>query len=153
MEIGKSVWYANRINTDGEATPKFKSAVEIKTRANYFTVMPATSGGYLAMRRYGAELENTWIAVANKKYFELHNEFILGKSILGTGKVYSSRINMGDFVIKVGDLMWVDGESPISNVENEYGNGASATAIVDSLSVQNNYINITLKRNKEQVRD
>lgn len=150
MQIGKSVWYANRINTDGEPTPKYKSPIEIKTRANFFTVMPAS--GYLAMRRYGAELENTWVAVANKKYFEVQNEFILGVSILGTGKLYSNRINLSDFVIKVGDVMWVDGESPIHEIENEYGNGASATALVDNISVQNNYIEITLKRNKEQVK-
>ena len=50
-------------------------------------------------------LYDTWTATANGRYFD------------------------GKF--KAGDLMWVDGESPIESIEKKYGNGASATAEIE----------------------
>jgi hypothetical protein len=76
--------------------------------------------------KYGEDVDSTWTAIANA------NEF--------NGK------------IKEGDKFWLDGESPIPELEAEYGNGATATAVVKSVSYVNLTIAITLTRNKEQVK-
>jgi hypothetical protein len=81
----------------------------------------------MEIMKFGENLENTWTVVANGRVF--------------------------DGVFKEGDLMWVDGESPIADVEEEYGYGSSANAIIRSVAEVNKTISITLTRNKEQVKE
>ena len=126
MRVGQSIWHSSRINENNAEIPDFANPTEIKTRFNYFTVMPVTSRGFMEVMKYGEDIENTWTAIANDRAFN--------------GK------------IKVGDLFWLDGESPIPELEEEYGNGATATAVVKSVSYINLSIAITLTRNKEQVK-
>ena len=93
MEIGKSVWLASRLNEINAEIPEYEKPVEIVTRVNYFTVMPAVSRGFMEVLKSGETLYNTWTATANGRYF--NNK------------------------IKVGDLIWLDGEIPIESIENE----------------------------------
>ena len=125
MRFGKSVWYCNRINDFNAEIAEFNAPKEIVTRPNYFTVMQAITRGYMEVAKYGEVAENTWTVVANSRVF--------------SGK------------IKKGDLMWVDDEKPIADIENAYGNGASANAVVKNVAETNLTISITLERNQNQV--
>jgi hypothetical protein len=126
MRFGEKVWHSARINEDNAEVSEFSAPTEILTRANYFSVMPATSRGFLEVMQYGEDLDSTWTAIANDRVFH--------------GKV------------KEGDLFWLDGETPNANLETEYGNGATATAVVKSVAYVNTTISITLTRNKDQVK-
>lgn len=125
MRVGESVWHSARINEANSEIAEFSEPAEIRTRFNYFTVMPATSRGFMEVMKYGEDIDSTWTAIANDRAFH--------------GK------------IKVGDLFWLDGEKPIPELEAEYGNGATATAVVKSVSYVNLTIAITLTRNKDKV--
>lgn len=126
MRVGDSIWHSARINANNAEIPEFATPTEIRTRFQYFTVMPATSRGFMEVMKYGEDVDSTWTAIANDRAF--HDK------------------------IKVGDLFWLDGEKPIPEIEAEYGNGASATAVVKSVAYVNFTISITLTRNKEQVK-
>lgn len=131
MKVGKSVWYANRINDFNAEIERFAEPIEVKTAWNYFTVMPAVSRGYMETMKYGERLLDTWTVIANAKEFG--------------GK------------IKAGDVMWVDDESPYTeeNVKltEEYENyGCTANAVVKSAVEVNYTLNITLERNQKQVK-
>ena len=125
MRVGESIWHSARINEANAKISDFAEPTEISTRFNYFTVMPATSRGFMEVMKYGEDIDSTWTAIANDRAFH--------------GK------------IKVGDLFWLDGEKPIPELEAEYGNGATATAVVKSVSYVNLTISITLTRNKDKV--
>ena len=125
MRVGYSVWHSSRISGYNATIDKYSEPKEIRTAFNYLTVMPATSRGYMAVMTYGEDIENTWTAIANNRAFG--------------GK------------IKEGDLFWLDGEQPKAELEEQYGNGATATAVVKSVEYVNHFITITLTRNKEQV--
>ena len=127
MRFGVSIYHAKRVYKENATIATFDSPNPYVTRANYISVMPATSRGFMEIMKYGEDLENTWTVIAN-------------------GRVFSG-------VFKEGDLMWVDGESPVASVEQEYGNGASANAIIRSVSEVNQTISITLTRNKRQVKE
>lgn len=126
MRVGDSIWHSARINEENAEVAEYGNPTEIRTKFNYISVMPATSRGYMEMMKYGEDLENTWTAIANDRAFH--------------GK------------INVGDLFWLDGEKPIPELEEEYGIGSTATAIVKSVDYMNIYISITLSRNKDQVK-
>lgn len=126
MRVGESIWHASRINESNAEIADFANPTEIRTQFNYFTVMPATSRGFMEVMKYGEDVDSTWTAIANDRAFH--------------GK------------IKEGDLFWLDGEKPIPEIEAKYGNGASATAVVKSVSYVNLTISITLTRNKDQVK-
>lgn len=126
MRVGESIWHSSRIDVANAEISEYAEPTEIRTRFNYFTVMPATSRGYMEVMRYGEDLDSTWTAIANDRAFH--------------GK------------IKEGDLFWLDGEKPIAELEEEYGIGATATAVVKSVSYVNISISITLTRNKDQVK-
>lgn len=126
MRVGEIIWHSARINADNAEIADFAEPTEIRTRFNYFTVMPATSRGFMEVMKYGEDIDSTWTAIANDRAFH--------------GK------------IKEGDLFWLDGETPIDELEAEYGNGATATAVVKSVAYVNMSISITLTRNKEQVK-
>lgn len=81
--------------------------------------------GDIVIMQQGETIYKYWTIIANARYFE--------------GK------------IKQGDLMWVDGEKPIDSVEQEYGYGASANAIVKSVLPVNHSIHISLEQNQKRV--
>lgn len=126
MRVGQTIWHSSRINEANAEISEYEKPTEIRTRFNYFTVMPATSRGFMEVMKYGEDVDSTWTAIANDRAFH--------------GK------------IKEGDLFWLDGEKPIPELEAEYGNGATATAVVKSVAYVNLTIAITLTRNKEQVK-
>lgn len=126
MRVGESVWHSARINEDNAEVAEFAEPTEIRTQFNYFTVMPATSRGFMEVMKYGEDLDSTWTAIANDRAFH--------------GK------------IKEGDLFWLDGERPPEEITDEYGYAESATAVVKSVSYVNLTIAITLTRNKDQVK-
>jgi hypothetical protein len=126
MRIGQSIWYSSRINKSNSEFSEYDDPIEIKTRCNYFTVMPATSRGFMEVMQYGEDLDSTWTAIANARYFD--------------GK------------IKEGDLFWLDGEKPIPELEEEWGVGATANAVVKSVAYVNHTISITLTRNKDKAK-
>lgn len=126
MRVGDSVWHVSRINEDNAEIAEFSVPTKIRTQFNYFTVMPATSRGFMEVMKYGEDVDSTWTAIANDRAFH--------------GK------------IKVGDLFWLDGEKPPETVTDEFGYAQSATAIVKSVSYVNLTIAITLTRNKDQVK-
>jgi hypothetical protein len=126
MRVGNPIWHASRIEANNAEVPEFATPQKFITRFNYLTVMSAASRGYMEVMKYGEDVDSTWTATANANAFD--------------GK------------IKVGDKFWLDGEKPIANLEKEYGNGATATAVVKSVSYANLTISIVLTRNKEQVK-
>lgn len=126
MRIGDSVWHAKRKYIPNAEIAEFEKPTEIRTRCNFLTVMPLTSRGYAEVMKYGEDIDNTWTVIANDRAF--HDK------------------------IHIGDLFWVDGDNPISELELEYGNGSSATAVVKSVDYVNFSIAITLTRNKEQIK-
>ena len=126
MRIGQSVWLARRKEIPNAENPEYEKPIEIKTRWNYLTIMPATSRGFMEVMKYGEDIDSTWTAIANDHAFH--------------------------WKVKVGDLFWLDGEKPDPKIEAEYGNGATATAVVKSVSYVNLTISITLTRNKDQVK-
>lgn len=126
MKLGGIIWHSSRINEENAEVAEFATPQAIRTRANYFSVMPATSRGFLEVMPYGEDLDNTWTAIANDRVFH--------------GKV------------KEGDLFWLDGERPPEEITEEYGYAESATAVVKSVAYVNLTIAITLTRNKEQVK-
>jgi hypothetical protein len=125
MRVGDRIWHSSRTNEDNIERAEYGLPTEIKTCFNYFTVMPATSRGFMEIMKYGEDVDSTWTAIANTNAF-------YGK-------------------IKIGDKFWLDGEKPIEKIEKEYGNGASANAIVRNVSYVNHTISITLTRNKDQI--
>jgi ribosomal protein S8 len=124
MRVGDSVWYSKRQRIPNATKATYDEPIEIRTRLNYLTVMAAS--GYIQVMKYGEDVDNTWTLVASMRAF-------------------------GD-EIKEGDLFWVDGESPNAELEEKYGNGASANAVVRSVSKGNLMMEVTLMRNKNQLK-
>lgn len=124
MRVGETIWHSRRKEIPNAEIAEFETPTEIRTRFNYLTCMPATARGYLQMMQYGERIDNYWTIIANARYF--------------SGK------------IKEGDLMWVDGEKPIKQVEEDYGIGASANAVVKSVAEVKHSITITLERNQDR---
>lgn len=125
MRVGDTVYHSVRINESNAEVVEYGKPQPIRTAFNYLTIMPAASRGFMEVMKYGENVDSTWTAIANDKAF--HGQ------------------------IKVGDLFWLDGEKPDSELETKYGNGATATAVVKSVSYVNYTIAITLTRNKEKV--
>jgi hypothetical protein len=126
MRAGEEIYYASRKNIKNAEVPQYENPEKILTRFNYFSVMPASSSGNLAIMRYGEDIDNVWIAKANANAFQ--------------GK------------IKEGDLFWIDGEHPDEEIEKTHFVGASANAVVRNVSNFASTISITLTRNKNQVK-
>jgi hypothetical protein len=124
MRIGGCVWHSKRISDNNAEIAEYDFPKEYITRPNYLTIMPAISRGYMEVAKYGEDLENTWTVIANRNAF--------------------------DGVFKVGDILWVDGETPFDENKEDYAYGETANAIVKSVSEVNHTINITLTRNKER---
>jgi hypothetical protein len=125
MRVGEIIWHSARINEPNAEISEYAEPIEIRTRFNYFSVMPATSRGFMEVMKYGEDIDSTWTAIANDRAFH--------------GK------------IKEGDLFWLDGEKPIPELEEKYGIGSTANAVVKSVAYVNLTIAITLTRNKDKV--
>lgn len=104
MRSGEKVYLANRINTSNTANAEFNRPVKIILRANYFSIAPASSRGAMEFLKHGETVHKSWVAIANDRIFG--NE------------------------VKIGDLMWIEGENPIWALEEKYGYGYSANAVV-----------------------
>ena len=126
MRVGQSVWLARRKEIPNAEKPEYEKPIEIKTRWNYLTIMPASSRGYIEVMKHGETLYDTWTGTANAFYFD--------------GK------------IKAGDLMYVDGQKPNPQIEKEYGYGSSANAVVKSALTVNISMNLVLSRNQDEVK-
>ncbi len=124
MKVGQSIWHSKRKEIPDAEIAEYEAPVEIKTRFNYITCMPMVARGGLQVLNYGENVSKYWTVIANARHF--------------SGK------------IKEGDLMWVDGEKPIESVEELYGNGTSANALVKSVSQVRATISIVLVRNQNQ---
>jgi hypothetical protein len=125
MRIGKTIWHAKRIVEKNSTVAKYETPTKLVLRPNYLMVMPATSGNYLQILQSGENIYNMWNATAN-------------------GRVFSDWF-------KAGDVVWLDGESPIDDIENEYGNGASATAEIKSAVENNLFISMVFERRQDQI--
>lgn len=126
MKVGQIVWHSSRINKPNAEVAEYANPTKIYTRFNYFTVMPATSRGFTEVMKYGEDVDSTWTAIALDRAFH--------------GK------------IKEGDLFWLDGETPMPEIEKKYGIISTATAVVKSVAYVNHTIAITLTRNKDQIK-
>ena len=124
MDFGCYVWYSNRINDEQEEIPKYGEPVKVVTRPNYFTVMPVAGRGLLEVLKSGEAVHDYWTAMANSLVFE--------------GK------------IKIGDLMWIDGDEPQKSDSSMFDYRQSATAVVEQVQKTRKTIQIYLKRNQEK---
>jgi hypothetical protein len=125
MRVGQSIWLARRKEISNAEVPEYEKPIEYKTAFNYLTIMPASSRGGLEVMKHGETLYDTWTGIANARYFE--------------GK------------IKEGDLMYVDGHSPDTLLESQYGYGSTANAVVKSALTVNLSMSLVLTRNQDQV--
>lgn len=125
MKFGDNIWFAKRANDYAEENATYSEPIKITTKPNFLTCMPSAMGGYLQYLEHGETLFETWAINANARVFE---------------KTFNE-----------GDLFWVDGCEPNLQIEQKYGNGASANAKVDNISCGRFVISITLKRNQKQV--
>lgn len=130
MRVGDSVWFAKRISKENAEIAKYAEPIELKTKFHYLTIQPATAKGYIAILEYGEKLSDTWNGVALAREF---NGFF-----------------------SKGDVMWVDGESPLTKenalLEEKYGYGATANAVIKNAVPVNISISLTLERNQNQVK-
>ena len=126
MKVGEKIWHSKRKEITNAEIAEFEKPYDITTRFMYLTCMPMTARGGIQMLQYGETAENYWTIIANARYF--------------------------DGVFKEGDKMWVDGHKPIESIEEEYGYGASANAIVKNVARVNLSLTILIERNQEQVK-
>ena len=126
MRIGQSVWIARRKEIPNAEITEYEKPVEYVTAFNYLTIMPASSRGGLEVMKHGETLYDTWTGIANARYFD--------------GK------------INEGDLMYIDGHTPDTTLETEYGYGSTANAVVKSALPINHTISLVLSTNQDQVK-
>lgn len=152
MRIGASVYHAKRINDLNAEIGKYEKPTKIITRFNYFTVMPASSRGFMEVVKSGETLYDTWTAIANAKYFEDKYGFILGISKLDNKTIFSNEKIIKEF--SEGDLFWLDGDFPPfeEQLTETFDYAQSATAIVKNVAEVNLTIQIRLERNQNQAK-
>lgn len=126
MRFGSTVWYASRTSLTNADADSFAEPKSIVLRPNYFSIMPATSRGYTEVMKYGEAMYQTWTAIAKASEFE--------------------------GLIKEGDVFYVDGHSPNIELENAYGFGSTANAVVKNVALVNTTMSITLEVNQAQVK-
>lgn len=130
MRVGDSVWFAKRKSEENAETAEYSEPIEIKTKFHYLTIQPSTAKGYIEILEYGEKLSDTWSGVAIAR-------------------------NFNGFFHK-GDVMWVDGESPNTEqnapLEEKYGYGCTANAVIKNVVPVNISISLTLERNQNQVK-
>ena len=125
MKVGEKVWHSKRKEITNAEIAEFEKPYDITTKFMYLTCMPKTSRGDLVVLQHGETKYKYWTIIANARYF--------------------------NGVFKEGDKMWVDGHKPIESIEEEYGYGASANAIVKAVLPVYLSIQIVLEENQERV--
>ena len=126
MRIGDKVWHAKRKYIEDAEVAEYEKPKDYTTRFNYLTVMPASSRGGLEVMKHGESLYETWTCTANAMFF--------------------------DGVFQAGDVMWVDGQKPIPELEEKYGYGCTANAVIVSALPVNRTISLVLRSNQKQVK-
>lgn len=126
MKDHKTIWYASRTSEDNAEVQTYSEPKSITTRFNYFSIMPASSRGFGEIMKYGETLNQTWTAIANANYFT--------------------------DMFKLGDVFYIDGHHPNTELEELYGFGSTANAVVKNVSYVRNTIGITLEVNQAQVK-
>jgi hypothetical protein len=124
MKIGSTIYHSKRKAVKNAETQAFELPVSYTIRPNYLTIMPASSGGYTEIARYGEKIDNYWLLICNERCFA--NKF------------------------GVGDIFYIDGAFPIVDIEEKYGYGASGNAVVKVVATDNLCTRITLERNQGQ---
>lgn len=106
MRLGESIWHCALMPRD-DGVKEYENPRKYTTRLNYLVVQPAS--GYTKTVEFGENISRTWTITAN------YNQF--------------------DRVFKEGDLLFVDGNQPITgdNIEN----GEGANAVITSVRRQN----------------
>lgn len=119
------IYHAKKIDIKNADITQYQSPSQIITQPNYFTVEKASAIGGLAYLEFGSQIESSWRATANSIYFE--NTF------------------------SIGDLFWLENTSPNTELEEKYGIGCTANAIVTNVTNQGRTIVLTLVTNKEKI--
>ena len=127
MKVGEDVWVARRKYISDATVAEYEKPIKYTTRFNYLTIMPASSRGLLERTQHGEAVFSRWTGIANGLAF-------IGK-------------------IAEGDVMWVDGAKPDKSLEEKYGYGCTANAIVVSALPVNHTISLVLETNREQVKE
>lgn len=116
MRMGESIYYCTKKNTP-VGLEEYNAPVEITLRAHYCSVQPTS--GYTAIQRYGDKISNYQTVI-----LQPYNRWI--------------------DVFKQGDLFYIDGKAPNSEIE-EF-NGELANYIVDEVARQNECVRLVLKK-------
>lgn len=121
MKIGGVVYHCARTSAEGDDIITYADPVAYKTRFNYLTVQPTrvalnNMAGFYTTEDFGEHTANGWNMIANYGVFE--------------------------DVFKPGDLMYVDGATPVEGAEN----GVGANALITSVREQNKAIFYTLNK-------
>lgn len=127
MRVGENVWIARRKDIPNAEVAEYDKPIKYTTRFNYLTIMPASSRGLLERTQHGEAVFSRWTGIANANAFD--------------GK------------ISEGDVMWIDGAKPDKALEEKYGYGCTANAIVISALPVNHTISLVLETNREQVKE
>lgn len=117
MTLGQSIWHCKFLGEDENGAMTYSAPVEYKTAFRHLTVKKAS--GYLAVMRYGKEINSIWRMVALKSLF--------------------------DGIFNEGDLLYIDGNSPDLSDE-DYFNGKGANVVVQSVLPELVSITIDLKK-------
>ena len=125
MRVGEKIYHAKRISDDNAEINEYAKPTEITTKFNHLTCVSSVTRGYIEVLQYGERVTDYWTIVAKTSHFK------------------------GKFA--KGDVMWVDGEKPIENIEEMYGYGASANAVIKSIGYGNLYMTISLEVNQNRV--
>jgi hypothetical protein len=125
MRVGEKIYHAKRISNENAEINEYAKPTELTTQFNYLTCVSSVSRGYIEVVQHGERVTDYWTILANSRYFK--DKFAKG------------------------DVMWVDGEKPIENIEEMYGYGASANAVIKSIGYGNLYMTISLEVNQNRV--
>lgn len=116
MRFNEKIYWCKKKDTPN-GIEEYDSAQEITLKPHWFSVQPAN--GYSAIQEFGNNVSLYQIAIAQPY------------------KVWEN-------IFREGDVFYLDGATPNSNIE-EY-NGETANYVVDVVSKQNEGIRVVLKR-------
>lgn len=125
MRVGEKIYHAKRISNENAEINEYAKPTELTTKFNHLTCVSSVTRGYIEVVQYGERVTDYWTIIAKTSHFK------------------------GKFA--KGDVMWIDGEKPIENIEEMYGYGASANAVIKSIGYGNLYMTISLEVNQNRV--
>lgn len=112
MKMGSAIWHC-KLKDKTNDIKEYSKPQKYILRFGYLNLQPAS--GYTNTILFGTKISETWILLANASIF--------------------------NGVFNVGDVFYIDGNSPKLGEEN----GKSANAVVDYVGYQNKAIRIVLK--------